>query len=368
MIKKDNRKTTNNNKRQAQFIRDLQELANKNNHNKIKIYSSKTAVVFEHLDAPVMYEDTQVLSLFTDKANFEMSNDYIVKYYKQSLTRLGQKLKKYTDEFRDVLDEALYNFVKDLNYTYLDLDSLTINDLNYKTYEATVYVSNNQCKADEYTFNFKPYFEAYVDNNNEDFTDFFEKENCIKELCSAVYAEDTYSVIGLNSIFSLKIISDLGKTKIIKEINYPDFSNYDKISIVDYTGIEEMKETVVNKPFNTVINEFREDFSDFYYLYEPMLEYYDTLKADLIDLMGNPDNKYLAYLKEKTGEDFTVSFLSKEAVKNHNVFGEDGTLGIEILPNNCLFALKSKSHNITLDPDNFHRNRNLWETIQAITF
>lgn len=368
MVKKDNRKTTNNNKRQAQFIRDLQALANKNNHSKIKIYATKTAVVFEHLEAPISIEDNQVLSLFTNQSRFEVTPEYIVKYYGKSLTLLGQKAQQYTDGFKDILDEALYNYVRELNYTYLDLDSLTINNLNFKTYEATIYCANNYGIADEYNFNFKPYFEAYVDNNNEDFTDFFVNEKCIKELFSAVSAEDSYSVIGLNSIFSIKIVSDLDKTKIIKEVNYPDFSSFDKVSIVDYTGVEEIKETVVNKPFNEVINDFRNTFSDFYYLYEPMLEYYDTLKADLIDLVSIPDNKYLEYLKEKTGEEFEVTFLSKEEVKNHNVFGEDGSFGIDLLPNNFNFALKSKSHNIIINPNNLIQNKNLMETIQAITF
>ena len=367
MVKKDNRKTANNNNRQAQFIRDLQALANKNNH-QVEIYATKTAVVFSHNIMPIDIKDIQVLSLFTDKADFEMTPEYIAKYYKQSLTRLGQQLKKYTDDFKDSIDANLYNYLKDLNFNYLDVDSLTFKDLNYKTYEATIYVADKQGKAEEYTFNFKPYFEAYIAYNNEDFTDFFEKEKWIKELFKNLTAEDTYSVMGTNSNFSIKIISDLDKTKIIKEINYPDFSNYDKESLVDYKGVDEIKEIVVNKPYHEIFNDFRYNYPDSYIDYKAMLEYYVTLKADLTDLMSNPDNEYLTFLNAKFDTEMTVTFLSKEAVKNHNVFVEDWTLGIDFLPDNFNIEFAWENHQMIINPDNFIQNKNLWDTIMESFF
>lgn len=367
MITKDNRKTTNNNKRQASFVADLQQLAIKNKHN-VKIYATKTAVVFEHKFVSIKFEDNQVLSRFTNQSNFKATPENTAKYYLNRINQLGAKVKKTYESFGNYLAEALCEYARELNYNYLDLKSLAITDINYnfEDFEARLYCANKQGYSESCPIGLKVYIDAYVEDNTVDFTSLFDNDGCIGQLFSKIPVQESISFVGLNSYYTVTIESDSHQTKIIKEINYPDFSNFNEGDPYNPIGITKTKEVLLYKNYYEVEAEFKEHISDMGKKYEDMLDYYDNLKEELNTLIGVPDNKYLEYLSDKTGEDFVVAFMSKEDVDRHQVFGEDGSFGIKILPEIFEFSFLSDNHIIVLNPDNYLQGKGLQETLEDL--
>lgn len=365
MIKKDNRKTANNNKRQADFVADLQNLVIKNNH-QVKIYATKTAVVFSHKIMPIDIEDIQVLSLFTNSSNFEVTPEYTTKYYKDNINRLGAKVKQYTEDFISIFGQSLHDYMESLKYTYLDLDTLTITDYNFKTFEATIYCKNLKEDADTTTIDIKPYLLAYIDNDNYDFTNYFEIEKAILRLAGKLHVIRDFLLESGNSDFRTEVVGDLDETIVTQYATTPDFGDLeDTSSYVSHDNTTVFSNTTY-ATYVEIESEIQDAFDYTEDYCQSMLDYYEDLRDELSQFVceSPDDSEEHQMLFEWTGEYFEIEMDGEDFY--YQPFGEDDTFAINALPVNFEITLKGdKGTILTLDRSDFKVGHTLYSVLQA---